>query len=74
MCFTALINGIPKASPPPVKDLQDPANYQVVPSILDNPLTNQLIRSAHTMGFTDATDLSSMLKHPSRCSEWRERR
>ena len=63
--FTALINGIPQGITAAVKDLQDPADYQVITSILDNPLTNQLISIAHTMGFTDATDLQSILNIPS---------
>jgi hypothetical protein len=63
--FTALVNGIPQGITAAVKDLQDPANYQVITSILDNPLTNQLISIGHTMGFTTATDLQSILNIPS---------
>jgi hypothetical protein len=62
---TALVNGIPQGITAAIKDLQDPANYQVITSILDNPLTNQLISIGHTMGFTDATDLQSILNIPS---------
>ena len=63
--FTALVNGIPQGITAAIKDLEDPANYQVISSILDNPLTNQLISIAHTMGFTDATNLQSLLNIPS---------
>ena len=63
--FTALVNGIPQGITAAIKDLQDPADYQIISSILDNPLTNQLISIAHTMGFTDATDLQQMLTIPS---------
>jgi hypothetical protein len=59
--LTALINGIPQGITAAIKDLQDPANYNIASSILDNPLTNQLIGIAHTMGFTDATDLQQLL-------------
>jgi PE-PPE domain len=62
--LTALVNGIPQGVTAAVKDLEDPANYQVISSILDNPLTNQLISIAHTMGFTDATNLQSLLNIP----------
>ena len=63
--FTALVNGIPQGITAAINDLEDPANYQVISSILDNPITNQLISIAHTMGFTDATDLQSLLNIPS---------
>src|ERR1700722_1880661 len=63
--FSALVNGIPQGITAAINDLEDPANYQVISSILDNPITNQLIGIAHTMGFTDATDLQSLLNIPS---------
>src|SRR6201998_1297313 len=63
--FTALVNGIPQGITAALNDLEDPANYQVISSILDNPITNQLIGIAHTMGFTDAPDLQSLLNIPS---------
>jgi hypothetical protein len=62
--FAALVKGIPEGIGAAVKDLQDPANCQVISSILDNPLTNQLIDIGHTMGFTDATDLQQLLSIP----------
>jgi PE-PPE domain-containing protein len=62
--LTALVNGIPQGINAAITDLENPADYQVISSILDNPLTNQLISIAHTMGFTDATDLQSMLNLP----------
>ena len=58
-------DGIPQGITARINDLQDPANYQVISSILDNPITNQLISIAHTMGFTDAADLQSLLNIPS---------
>jgi hypothetical protein len=60
-----LVDGIPQGITAAIKDLEDPANYQVISSILDDPLTNQLISIAHTMGFTDATNLQSLLNIPS---------
>jgi hypothetical protein len=63
--FTALVNGIPQGITAAIKDLEDPADYQIISSILDNPLTNQLISIAHTIGFTDATNLQSLLNIPS---------
>jgi hypothetical protein len=60
-----LVNGIPQGITAAIQDLEDPANYQVISSILENPITNQLISIAHTMGFTDATDLQSLLNIPS---------
>jgi hypothetical protein len=48
-----------------IRDLQDPDNYQIIPSILDNPMTNQLIDVAHLLGYTDATNLSQLLDFPS---------
>jgi hypothetical protein len=62
--FSALVNGIPQGITAAIKDLENPANYQVISSIFDNPLTNQLISIAHTMGFTDATNLQSLLNIP----------
>ena len=63
--FTALVNGIPQGITAAIKDLENPADYQVISSILNNPLTNQLISIAHTQGFTDATNLQSLLNIPS---------
>ncbi len=60
----ALVNGIPQGITAAIKDLEDPADYQVISSILDNPITNQLISIAHTQGFTDATNLQSLLNIP----------
>ena len=62
--LTALVNGIPQGITAALHDLQNPANYQIISSILDNPLTNQLISIAHTMGFTDATNMQSLLNIP----------
>ncbi len=62
--FTALVNGIPQGITAAIKDLEDPADYQVISSILDNPITNQLISIAHTQGFTDATNLQTLLNIP----------
>jgi hypothetical protein len=60
----AVINAAPQGITAAIHDLQDPTTYQVVPAILDNPLTNQLIEVAHALGYTDATSLSQMLGHP----------
>jgi hypothetical protein len=61
----ALANGVPQGITAAIHDLQDPANYQIIPSVLDNPLTNQFISLAHVLGYTDATNLSSLLDFPS---------
>ena len=63
--LTALVNGIPHGITAAIDDLQNPANYQITQSILDNPLTTQFIDLANMMGFTDATSLSSLLNLPS---------
>jgi hypothetical protein len=63
--LTALANGVPQGITAAINDLQDPADYQIIPSILDNPLTTQLIGVAHALGFTDATNLTQMLDYPS---------
>lgn len=60
----ALINAAPQGITAAIHDLQAPATYQIVPAILNNPLTNQLIEVAHELGYTDATNLSQMLSHP----------
>ena len=60
----ALINAAPQGITAAIHDLQDPATYQALPAILNNPLTNQLIEVAHALGYTDATNLSQMLSHP----------
>ncbi len=61
----ALANGLQQGITDAIKDLQNPANYQVISSILDNPMSNQLIEVAHVLGFTDATNLSQLLDLPS---------
>jgi hypothetical protein len=61
----ALVNGVPQGITAAIGDLQDPANYQIIPFILDNPMTNQLIDVAHLLGFTDATNLTQLLDYPS---------
>jgi hypothetical protein len=61
----ALANGLQQGITAAIHDLQDPANYQIIPSILDNPMTNQLIEVSHVLGYTDATNLSQLLDFPS---------
>jgi hypothetical protein len=63
--LTALANGVPQGITAALHDLQDPADYQIISSILDNPLTNQLIDVGHIVGFTDATNLTQLLDYPS---------
>ncbi len=61
----ALANGVQQGITAAIHDLEDPANYQIIPSILDNPLSNQLIDVGHVLGYTDATNLSQLLDFPS---------
>jgi hypothetical protein len=57
--FTALATGLQQGITDAIKDLQDPATYQITPSFfLDNPLVTQLVNVAHTGGLTDATNPS----------------
>lgn len=63
--LSALVNGVPQGIHAAINDLQNPADYNIVSYIFDNPLTNQLIGVGHTVGFTDATNLSELLNIPS---------
>ena len=59
--FNALFTGAQQGIENAIKDLFSPANYDIGQSILQNPLTNQLIDLGHVLGFTDATNLSQLL-------------
>ncbi|MGH3563526.1 MAG: PE-PPE domain-containing protein [Mycobacterium sp.] len=61
--LTALANGVPQGIEAAIKDLLNPANYDLS-SILDNPLLTTLVSLVHTLGFTDATDVSHLLNLP----------
>jgi hypothetical protein len=61
----ALVQGAQQGITAAIDDLQDPENYQIIPSILDNGFINQAIDVSHLLGYTDATDLSSLLDYPS---------
>ncbi len=63
--LSALVNGVPQGIQAAINDLQNPDNYNIVSSVFGNPLTNQLIGVGHSVGFTDATNLSELLNIPS---------
>ena len=57
----ALANGLQQGISDFIKDLGNPATYNIASSILDNTSLNQLTDVAHLLGYTDATDTSQLL-------------
>lgn len=61
--LTALANGVPQGIEAAIKDLLNPANYQLS-TYLDQPLLAELVDLTNILGFTDATNASQLLNLP----------
>jgi hypothetical protein len=61
--LTALVNGIPQGIEAAVKDLLNPANYELS-TYLDQPLFTELVTLTNELGFTNATNISQLLNLP----------
>jgi hypothetical protein len=56
---TALINGVPQGIQAAIADLENPDNYQIPSSLLDNPTLAPLIDAAFTSGLIDTLQPTS---------------